>query len=85
MQICFKELFNIYALKSDLQYSEAELEPGGEDVGEEAAGRDDPAPVALGVVVLPERGRLAVAPQRCKERTVNKAQSISFLSSEIRA
>ena len=56
-------------LRSDLEDSEAELEPRGEDVGEEAAGGDDPAPVALGVVVLPERRRLAVAPQRCKERS----------------
>ena len=49
---------------ADLEDPEAELETRGEDVGEEAACGDDPAPVALGVVVLPERRRLAVAPQR---------------------
>ena len=51
---------------TDLEDPEAELEPGGEDVGEEAARGDDPAPVALGVVVLPERRGLAVASQRWK-------------------
>ena len=48
----------------DLEDPEAELESGGEDVCEEAARGDDPAPVALGVVVLPERRGLAVTPQR---------------------
>lgn len=50
----------------DLEDPEAELESGGEDVCEEAARGDDPAPVALGVVVLPERRGLAVASQRWK-------------------
>ena len=44
-----------------LEDAEAELEAGGEDVDNEAAQGYDPAPRALGVVVLAERGRFTVA------------------------
>lgn len=44
--------------------SVGKLEPGREDVGEEATEGHDPTPAALGVVVLPECGRFSVALQR---------------------
>ena len=50
------------AVLDDLELEEgvAELEAVGEDVDEEAAEGDDPAPGALGVVMLAERRRFAV-------------------------
>ncbi len=50
----------------DLEDAEAELDAVGEEVDEEAAGADHPAPAALGVVMLSESGRLSVTLESCK-------------------
>ena len=48
--------------------SETELQPRGEDVDNQTAKCDDPAPAAFRIVVLPESGRLAVALQGWKKK-----------------
>ena len=45
----------------ELDEGEAELDPIGEDVDDEAAEGDDPTPAALRVIMLAKRGSFAIA------------------------
>lgn len=44
----------------DVEDPEAQLDAGGEDLDEHGARGDDPAPAALGVIMLPKCGGLGV-------------------------
>ena len=44
----------------DVEDPEAQLDAGGEDLDEHGARGDDPAPAALGVIMLPKSGGLGV-------------------------
>ena len=46
---------------TELDEGEAELDPIGEDVDDEAAEGDDPTPAALRVIMLAKRGSFSIA------------------------
>jgi len=59
----------------EVKDAKAQLETRCEHVDDEAAECDDPAPAALGVIVLAKRGRFPVTPEGCKRK---KGLSISY-------
>lgn len=63
-----------------LENTEAELESRRKHVDGEAAEGDDPAPGALGVVVLAERGRFPVTSEGCKKIFVNCCNNTQLIS-----